>query len=183
MKGRSKRTLVLSITLSLVSACLFNGTAFARDVQKYNEVKNTYVHSELLPKTEKAAYEIIRDTARSTAMGAAICSIKDVGQGVIMVSAETAMFKPVDWAGLTLYLERWDEENKTWRIVAEFEKEFLPEDEEDGILNTASIEEKVSGQPMGYYYRARALHELEFDGDWYEIRVTKTDGILMEYVP
>lgn len=179
MKTKIKKSMVLSMVL----ACLFSGTVFARDIQKYNEARNTYVHSELLPQTTKEAYDIIRETARSTAMGAAICSIKDAGQGVIKIWAETAMYKPVQWAGLTLYLERWDEENKTWRIVAEFEKEFLPEDEEDGQLTTATIEEFVSGQPMGYYYRARALHELEFDGDWYEIRVTKTDGILMEYVP
>ena len=162
-----------SVVLSLVLVCLFSGTVFARDNSKYNEAKNTLVTSELLPETEQEAYDIVRGTAKSTAMGAAICSVKNAGQGIIKVWAETAMFKPVDWAGITLYLERWDEENKAWRIVAEFEKEFLPEDEEDGELTTATIEELVSGQPMGEYYRARALHELEFDGDWYEIRVTK----------
>lgn len=179
MKKIISRTIVLSLMLTVLSA----GNVFARDIQKYNEAKNTYVDSELLPESQKSAYDIVKEDARSTALGTAICSIANAGKGDIRIWAETTMYKPVDWAGLTLYLERWDEEHKTWRIVAEFEKEFLPENEKDGILNSATIEETISGQPMGYYYRARALHELEFDGDWYEIRVTKTDGILMEYVP
>lgn len=179
MKRKLKKVAVLSFVLT----CLFSGTVFARDTHEYNRVKNTYVESELLPKTEKQAYDIVQESARSTAMATAMCSVGNQGKGVISVFAETTMHKPVQWAGLTVYLERWYEEEKTWQIVAEFEKEFSPEDEEDGKLTTATVEEAVSGQPMGYYYRVRALHELEFDGDWYEIRVTKTDGILMEYEP
>lgn len=179
MKTKLKKTIVLSLVLTY----LFSGTIFARDVQKYLDAKNTNVESKLLPNTERVSYDFIQGSIRSTAMGAAISSIANEGKGVISVFAETSMHKPVDWAGLTVYLERWYEEEKAWKIVAEFEKEFLPEDEEDGELTTATIEVSVSGQPMGYYYRVRALHELEFDGDWYEIRVTKTDGILMEYVP
>ena len=44
-------------------------------------------------------------------MGAAISSITNEPKGVIRVFAETAMFKPVDWACLTIYLEGWYEEN------------------------------------------------------------------------
>ncbi len=178
-----KQTISKLIVSSFILSMLFGGNVFARDMQKYNKVKNTYVDSELLPETENMSYDIIRDNAKSTALGTAICSVANAGKGQIRVWAETTMYKPVDWAGITLYLEQWDETNETWRIVAEFEKEFFPEDEEDGILTSATIEETVSGQPMGYYYRARAMHELEFDVDWYEIRVTKTNGILIEYVP
>lgn len=179
MKEKLKRIVILSFAL----VTLFSGTVFARDIQKYNEARNTYVESQLLPKTEKRAYDIVQGSARSTAMATAMSSVANEGKGKIRVFAETTMHKPVQWAGLTVYLERWYEEENSWQIVAEFEKEFLPEDEEDGELTTATIAESVSGQPMGYYYRVRALHELEFDGDWYEIRVTKTDGIFMEYEP
>lgn len=179
MKNKIKRSAVLSVVL----VGLFSGTVFARDIPKYNEVKNAYVDSGLLPKTEQEAFDIVQGTTKSTAMGAAISSIKNGGQGVIKVRAETDMFKPVDWACLTVYLEQWDEKTKSWQIVEECEREFLPEDEEDGLLTSVTLDLSISGQPMGYYYRVRALHELEFDGDWYEIRVTKTEGILMEYVP
>lgn len=179
MKNKLKKTVVMS----LIMAGIFSGNVFARDVQKYNEAKNTYVESGLRPVTEKTARDIVQGNERSTALGAAICSIANEGGGVIRIWAETTMFKPVDWAGLTLFLERWDETSESWQIVAEFEKEFTPEDGIDGKLTIATLEALVEDQPMGYYYRARAMHELEFDVSWYEIRVTKTDGILMEYVP
>ena len=179
MKNKIKQLVAVSVVLS----CLFSGTVFARDIPKYNEAKNTYVDSELLPEAEQEARDIIQGIGKSTAMGAAISSIRNGGQGIIKIWAETDMFKPVDWACLTVYLEQWDEKTSSWQIVAEYEKEFLPEDEEDGELTSVMLDLAFPGQPMGYYYRARVMHELEFDGDWYEIRVTKTEGILMEYVP
>ena len=159
-----KRILKKSVMLSLVLACLFSENVLARDM-------------------EKTAYDRIQGIEKSTAMGAAISSITNEPKGVIRVFAETAMFKPVDWACLTIYLERWYEEEKCWQIEAEFEKEFLPEEQSDGELTTATLSVSISNQPMGYYYRVRAMHELEFDGDWYEARVTKTDGVFMEYIP
>ncbi|MCI9359893.1 MAG: hypothetical protein HFG65_02850 [Hungatella sp.] len=179
MKNEFKRLVIVTLTLT----CIFSGTVFARDVQKYNEAKNTYANSRLLPETEEMAYDITQGSPKSTAMGAAVSSIRNGGQGVIKILAETNMFKPVDWACLTVYLEQWDEENRSWKIVGEYEQEFLPEDEDDGQLTSVELDLSFPGHPMGYYYRARVLHELEFDGDWYEIRVTKTDGILMKYVP
>lgn len=179
MKSKFKK----SVFLSLVLTCLFSGTVFARDISKYNEAKNTYVDSERLPETEQESHSVIRGAERSTAMGAAISSIRNGGKGVIEIWAETDMYKPVDWACLTVYLEQWDEASESWQIVDEYEKEFLPEDEEDGELTSAVLDLSFTGQPMGYYYRARVMHELEFDVSWYEIRVTKTEGILMKYVP
>ncbi len=179
MRRKIKRLVVLTVVLSY----LFSGTVLARDIAKYNEAKNTYVDSGLLPKTEQEAHDISQGTNKSTAMGTAISSIRNGGKGVIKIWAETNMYKPVDWACLTVYLEQWDEEERSWEIVGEYEREFLPEDEEDGELTSAVLDLAFTGQPMGYYYRARVMHELEFDGDWYEIRVTKTEGILMEYVP
>lgn len=179
MKNQLKRCFISSLIL----ASLFNCTVFAQDIGKFSTSKMSYADSDLLPKTEKTARDVTEVIARSTAMGAAISSITNGTKGVIEIWAETAMYKPVDWACLTVYLERWYEEEESWKIVAEFEKEFLPEDTEDGKLTSATLDVSVSDQPMGYYYRVRAMHELEFDGDWYEARVTKTSGVFMEYIP
>ena len=67
MKSRLKKVFIASFILS----CLFNGTVFARDLQRYNQVKNTYVDSGRLASTEQSSYDIVKGTARSTAMGAA----------------------------------------------------------------------------------------------------------------
>lgn len=177
MKNKTKKVVIVSFILIYV----LNSAAFAYDTGKYYDARKGYANVKLLSGTEKTIFDVTQVIARSTALGSAMCSITDQGKGVIRVFAETTMFKPVDWACLTVYLERWYEEEKSWKIVEEFEKEFIPEEEEE--LTTATFATSVSGQPMGYYYRVRAMHELEFDGDWYEARVTKTDGLLMEYTP
>ena len=89
------------------------------------------------------------------------------------------MFIPVDWAGLTVYLEKLDESTKKWLVVETFEKEFTPADEEDGELTSVEVSIDVGTQPVGYYYRIRCLHELEYDNGWYEAKSTKTDGVLL----
>lgn len=161
----------------------FNGTSYARDYQTYEELKNMEIQSDLLSESETTSREIIYGLSRSTALATAISSITNEGNGVIGIVGETTMHKPVDWAYLTVYLERWYEEIQDWQIVATYEKEFLPEDEEDGTLTTAILGAYVTGQPTGYYYRVRTLHELEFDDGWYEAKVTKTDGILITSAP
>lgn len=174
-----KRLIVTSVFMSLALA----GTVYARDIQQYNELKNKVVSSELLPEDITSSVETIYGVERSTALGAAMSSISNEGSGVIGIYAETTMHKPVDWAYLTVYLERWYEELDSWQIEATYEQEFLPENEEDGELTSAKISTCVTGQPTGYYYRVRTLHELEFDDGWYEAKVTKTDGILITSAP
>lgn len=169
--------------LSLIMSLLSNGIAYARDDEVYNELKNTTVSSTLLPEDVKVSSGSIESNARSTALATAMSEITNEGNGVISVCAETTMHRPVDWAYLTIYLERWYEDLETWQIEKTFEKEFLPEDEDDGELTTATLGAYIYDQPTGYYYRVRALHELEFDGDWYEAKVTKTDGILITSAP
>ena len=174
-----KKLIVTSIMLALGASV----TTFARDDYKYEELKNTYVDSELLLGGETTSNDIVYGVERSTALATAMCSITNEGSGVIGVFAETTMHKPVDWAYLTVYVERWYEDYESWQIEKSFEKEFLPEDEADGELTTATFSVDVNDLPSGYYYRVRALHELEFDGDWYEAKVTKTDGILITSAP
>ena len=88
------------------------------------------------------------------------------------------MFIPVDWAALTIYLEKLNESTNKWAVVETFEKEFTPEGEEDGELTSVELSIDVGTQPVGYYYRIRCIHELEYDNGWYEAKSTKTDCVL-----
>ena len=69
------------------------------------------------------------------------------------------MFIPVDWAALTIYLERLNEETNKWITVETFEKEFTPADAEDGELTHVILSIDVGTQPAGHYYRLRCIHE------------------------
>ena len=46
-------------------------------------------------------------------------------------------------------------------------------------LNSVELSVSVGTQPVGYYYRIRCIHELEYDNGWYEAKSTKTDGVLL----
>lgn len=89
------------------------------------------------------------------------------------------MFQSVDWAALTIYLEKWDDKNEKWSTVEIFEREFTPADKEDGKLNSVELSISVGTQPAGHYYRIRCIHELEYDNGWYEAKSTKTEGVLL----
>lgn len=171
-----------SILISMILTLFFSVNSYARDNEAYQEEKNKIVESVLLPEAARSSESSNEDIMRSQALAGATSGITNEGSGVIGVYAQTRMHIPVDWAYLTVYLERWYEDSNSWQIEEIFEKEFWPEDDEDGKLTAVTFSKNVSGQPSGYYYRVRALHELEY-GDNYEVKVTRTDGILITSAP
>ena len=171
-----------SILLSLILMVFISGNVYARDDAAYYEAMNKKVDSELLPDTIKSSDGVAENVIRSEGLAGATSRITNEGSGVIGVYAQTRMHIPVDWAYLTIYLERWHEELGSWQIKETLEKEFWPEDDADGKITAVTLSADISGQPTGYYYRVRAIHELEY-GDNYEVKVTKTDGILITSAP
>ena len=135
--------------------------------------------SVLLPITTKYPVGQESVVGRSKALASAMCMITNTEKGIIHIYAETAMFIPVDWAALTIYLEKLNESTNKWAVVETFEKEFTPADKEDGQLTSVELSIDVGTQPVGYYYRLRCIHELEYDNGWYEAKSTKTDGVLL----
>lgn len=156
-----------------------SGTAMASPRAVQTLEQGEQVESVLLSESVKTSTGEETMDARSQALANAMCMITNTERGIIGIYAETAMFKPVDWACLTVYLEQWNEAKQSWVTVEKFEKEFTPADTKDGELTSAILSIDVGTQPSGYYYRLRCIHELEFDGDWYEGKVTKTDGVLL----
>lgn len=179
MKYKWRKIAVLALGMVFMAS----GTSYARNQDEYLKIVNTSIESELLPEGIRQSEGSLQGVERSTALAGALSSITNEGNGVIGILAETTMYTPVDWACLTVYLEKWYEDAESWQTVKTFEKEFLPEDEEDGLLTVATFSADVTDQPTGYYYRVRTIHELEFDNGWYEAKVTKTDGILITSAP
>lgn len=178
MNGKIRKSILLSMILML----FFCVNSYARDNEAYQEAKSRTMDSVLLPETVRSSESFNEDVMRSQGLAGATSGISNEGSGVIGVYAQTRMHIPVDWAYLTIYLERWHEELGSWQIKETLEKEFLPEDDADGKLTAVTLSADISGQPTGYYYRVRAIHELEY-GDNYEVKVSKTDGILITSAP
>jgi hypothetical protein len=179
-KGLFKTGLIMTATVILTLGMQM--VVFARDWDAYEAAVNAQETSSLLP-SDVTSSTGTANAARSTALAMARSEITNEGYGVIGVYAETTMHKSVDWAYLTIMLERYSETSGTWVTMKRFEKEFYPEDQTDGVLVAAKLQEFVDDQEPGYYYRVRAIHELEFDDGWYEVKTTRTNGIMITNAP
>ncbi len=168
---------VLMIAAAMTALCSMPTMAEMRVRQ--NVFTTADEESILLPETIKSSIGKEAVVERSKALASAICVITNTEEGIIGIYAETAMFIPVDWAAITVYLEQLNESTNKWVTVETFEKEFTPADTDDGELTRATVSIDVGTQPAGYYYRLRCIHELEYDNGWYEAKSTKTDGVLL----
>jgi hypothetical protein len=168
---------VLALTMMVTVLCPI--TTMATPMGREMLAQGVQEDSMLLPKSVKTSVGREYSVERSKALASAMCSITDTEKGIINIYAETLMFQPVDWAALTIYLEKLNEETNKWSTVEIFEKEFTPADKEDGQLTSVELSIDVGTQPAGYYYRVRCIHELEYDNGWYEAKSTKTDGIML----
>ena len=175
MRKIAKRIVFLTLTLAL----LWTETVFAKPKEQQRLSGLPEEESVLLPETIKSSIGKETVATRSKALASALCVITNTEKGIIHVYAETLMFQSVDWAALTIYLEKQDESTGKWKVVETFEKEFTPADKEDGQLTSVELSIDVGTQPAGYYYRLRCIHELEYDNGWYEAKSTKTDGVLL----
>ena len=167
------------ITLVMITSLLCPITSMATPRGRQELDQGIQEKSVLLPTTIKTSIGKEAEVTRSKALASAMCMITNKENGIINIYAETLMFQAVDWAALTIYLEQLNETTGKWSVVETFEKEFTPADKEDGQLTSVELSISVGTQPVGYYYRLRCIHELEYDNGWYEAKSTKTDGVLL----
>ena len=104
MKRALKRTIF--IVMAILIMCPIAAMASPRGRMMLDENQNQ--ESALLPETVKKSVGRDVTVERSKALASAMCSITDSEKGILYVYAETAMFIPVDWAALTIYLEKWN---------------------------------------------------------------------------
>ena len=177
MRKQLNKIFILGLLISL--ACPV--TSMARVNEKVLKLENDSRQetSILLPESVKYSVGKEQVIGRSKALANALCTITNTEKGIIGVYAETSMFIPVDWAALTIYLEQLNESTGKWSTVETFEKEFTTADTDNGELTRVIMSIDVGTQPVGYYYRLRCIHELEYDNGWYEAKSTKTDGVLL----
>ncbi|MEG0369175.1 MAG: hypothetical protein RR593_04135, partial [Hungatella sp.] len=100
--------------------------------------------------------------------------------------AVTTMHIPASWGMSTIYLDRWNETTQKWDLMKTYEKEYLPSDEADGELTSMTYDLLIKDQPSDYYYRVRAIHELEYIENgrtYWEGASTETEGLLITNTP
>lgn len=171
-----RRIAHISIVSALIAVFLtFNVVAMPYIPGSYTSVDQV---SELLPPGVKQSK--VRETARPRGnfFMSADLTVINKGNGKVGAFAVALMAVPVDEAYITIYLDRWDENEERWRQVNYYEAEFYAKDYPDG-LTTPKVDISFVDQPAGYYYRLRgsfgALLDNEFEGF-----SPVTDGILLD---
>ena len=154
------------ISLVLIITCVGSNIAFANERQ-YIDVKT---NKEIEP--------------RSLYLAGAISEITNKGSGILHIYADFTSYNSVDWAKLTINLERSKTgESGTWTNVKTYTYEFDVEDESDGRLTYGYADFDVSGYATGYYYRLTCEHKVKTPSGSYETKTTRTDGVLLTSYP
>ncbi len=119
---------------------------------------------------------------RSLYLASGISEVTNQGEGVLSIYADFAAYRAVDWACLTITLERRKGTSGSWTYVKTYKKEFSSEDE-GGMLLTGSTDFDVYGLTTDYYYRVRCEHKVKTPSGTYETKNTQTEGVLLTSYP
>ncbi len=68
---------------------------------------------------------------------------------------------------------------RDWVQIEDWSFEKSKEETDDGKLSSYRVSFLVTGCELNHYYRARATHLVEWDGDQMEGKATETDGVLL----
>lgn len=120
---------------------------------------------------------------RSLYLASAISEITNEGQGVLRIYADFASYNDVNWAKITINLQRRKGTSGSWSPVDTYEYEFTPEDTSDGRLHSEMVEFRVYGLETDYYYRLKCEHKVQTPSGSYETKNTQTNGVLLTSYP
>lgn len=169
------------VSIVLICSCLFSMTSTASTSRRGNV---GVPQGDTMFLTDGQTYS--RDIELSGTRGAIISSctaiISNEGRGVIGIYADTRTHVPIDWGFLTVYLDKWIEEEQVWEMQEMYELEMVAADDPDGRFTTMTMAFDETKYPPGNYYRLRGVHEVEKDGQ-YAIMTTRTEGLLITSTP
>lgn len=123
--------------------------------------------SVLLPKEVKSNSATERSTNRGDFFVQADLVITDQGDGNIGAMAKAYMAHAVDEIYITIYLDRWNEEEERWQMVTYYDAEFYAEDYPEGLTDP-TVDITFLDQERDNYYRLRgvfsAVYEYDYEG-------------------
>ena len=124
-------------------------------------------YSELLPKNVKSDTATEQSIRRGEFFARADLVITDEGDGNIGAFAVAYMDHAVDEVYISIYLDRWIEEENRWEQVTYYDAEFYAEDYPEGLTDP-TVDITFLDQERDHYYRLRssfsAVYEYEFEG-------------------
>lgn len=152
------------ITVAMLLMCLFVMNIYAGPYPADTSVDET---STLLPKEVKRNAVTEKSTRRGDFFIQADLVITDQGNGNIGAMGKAYMAHAVDEVYISIYLDRWNDEEERWEQVTYYDAEFYAEDYPEGLTDP-TVDITFLDQERDCYYRLRgsfsATYEYEFEG-------------------
>lgn len=113
-------------------------------------------------------------------MAARTASITNNEDGTLNVYGQIIAHMTLDYASITLYLDRFNPDTDDWETISYQDAEFTLEEKGEIFMGTPTASYTLSGTEIipGYYYRIRGTFIAKKDGRR-EIQSADTDGVLL----
>ena len=160
----------------LVGMVMMTNTAYAMPNVTWGELARTNMQSTVLTNGERTSTNITDNITRGKVFSTGMLEITNQQDGTLHISVDTYAHVVVDKIYQTVFLEVWDEKKEDWVNVNHWD--FVKSIEEEPRLSSYDVGFTVSGCEVNKYYRARAMHLVEW-GDNMEGKATQTDGVLL----
>lgn len=133
-----------------------------------------------LPEGQSVSKSVGTPDPRSVLVASRVASIANNEDGTLSVYGQLITHKTLDYASITLYLDRFDPDADDWENISYKDAEFTIEEHGELFMGTPTASYTLSGADIkaGYYYRIRASFIAKKDGRR-ETAYTETDGVLL----
>ena len=170
IKKRAVKLLTILMSIHLMS--ISNVYAMTNGETSVDE------YSELLPKNVDSDRATEQSVRRGEFFARADLIITDEGDGNIGAFAVAYMDHAVDEVYITIYLDRWNDEEERWQMVTYYDAEFYAEDYPEGLTDP-TVDITFLNQERDHYYRLRSAFSAVYDND-YEGFSPTTAGIWID---
>lgn len=169
------------VSMVLVFSCLCSMSSMASTSRRGN-VSVPQGNTVFLTDGQTYSQDVELSATRGAILSSCTLSISNVGGGAIGIYADTRAHVEIDWGFLTVYLDKWLEDEEVWEMQEMYEMEVFASDDPDEWLTTVTMAFDETKYPPGNYYRLRGIHEVEADGQ-YAVMTTRTEGLMITSTP
>lgn len=165
-----------TICSTLICMLLMVNLAYAMPNVTWESLSGSGKPSILLTDGQKTSMDSTNGVTRGIVLSAGLIEITNQQDGTLHIAVDTYAHKVVDKIYQTVFLEVWDDQKEDWVQINhwDFEKSI----DEDPKLSSYHVGFTVTGCELNRYYRARAMHLVQW-GDDMEGKATSTNGVLL----
>lgn len=134
----------------------------------------------LLPEGQSVSYKMEGIEPRGYLIASSVASIANNEDGTLSLFGQIITHTTLEYASITLYLERYEPELDDWIYISDNDTEFTLEKDGEAMMGAPTVSFTVEGGGIepGYYYRVKGSYIAKKEGRR-ETRTVTTDGVLL----